>query len=274
MLKVIQFLNLVLPFLYIISFVVYLLDFFKEKINLGNSKRLFLLVTLFTHFSYLIFRIIEFDHPPITNKFELFTVLAFCICFAYFILELITDVRETGLFIIIFSVGFQLVSSLFIENLYDVQELLRNQLLGAHVLSALLGHAGLTLSAVYGILFLVLYKKLKTHNYGLVFNKLPNLEILEKLSFNSIVIGYSLFTIAILIGYLWLPSAFPDFNYFDPKIIMSLIIWIVYTIGIIAKVFLKWYGRKVIVFTIIGFAFALISMAASLVISNSFHSFT
>lgn len=274
MLKIIQFLNLILPFLYIISFSVYALDFFKEKINLGNSKRLFLLVTLFTHFSYLIFRIIEFDHPPITNKFELFTVLAFCICFAYFVLELVTDVRETGLFIIIFSVGFQLISSMFIENLYDVKEVLRNQLLGIHVISALIGHAGITLSAVYGTLFLILYRKLKTHNYGLIFNKLPNLEILEKLSFNSIVIGYCLFTVAILIGYLWLPSAFPDFNYFDPKIISASIIWTVYTIGIIAKVFLKWYGRKVIIITVIGFSFTLISMAASLIIANTFHSFT
>lgn len=274
MVKVIHFLNIILPILYAISFGVYLIDFFKEKFKFENSKRLFLLLTLFTHFSYILFRVTEFDHPPITNKFELFTILAFAICFAYFILELITDVRETGLFIIIFSLGFQLTSSLFIEDLYNVKEVLRNQLLGVHVISALLGHAGITLSAVYGVLFLILYKKLKTHNYGIIFNKLPNLEILEKLSYHSIVFGYSLFTIAILIGYIWLPSAFPDFNYFDPKIISSLIIWVVYTIGITSKVFLKWYGRKVIIFAVIGFVFVILSMAASLIMSNTFHSFT
>lgn len=274
MLKIIHFLNILLPILYAFSFGAYSLDFFNEKIKLGNSKRLFLLVTLFTHFSYLMFRIMEFDHPPITNKFELFTVLAFCICFAYFVLELITDVRDTGLFIIVFSFGFQLVSSLFIEDLFNVKEVLRNQLLGVHVISALIGHSGITLSAVYGVLFLILYKKLKNHSYGLIFNKLPNLEILEKLSFYSIVIGYCLFTVSILIGYFWLPSAFPDFNYFDPKIVSSLVIWVVYTAGIIAKLFLKWYGKKVIVISIIGFVFVLSSMAASLIIANTFHSFT
>jgi ABC-type transport system involved in cytochrome c biogenesis permease subunit len=94
-----------------------------------NSKRLFLFITLLLHSIYLILRVIAFDHPPITNVFEIFTVLAFSVCFAYFILELHTDIRGTGPFIIIISLIFQIISSLFIEDLVEVKEVLRSNLL-------------------------------------------------------------------------------------------------------------------------------------------------
>ncbi len=262
-----------MPILYLTTFLAYATDFFNNKINLANSKRIFLLITLFTHFGYLIMRVVEFDHAPITNKFELFTLLASTISFAYFVLELLTDVRGTGLFIIFFSLLFQISSSLFIENIFEVKDILRNPLLGIHVVSALIGHSGITLSAVYGVLFLLLYKRIKSHNYGVIFNKLPNLEILEKMSFYSVVIGYLLFTVSILIGTLWLPSAFPNFNPYDPKIISTVVIWVVYTAGIGAKLIFKWYGKKVIVFSLIGFAVVIISMVSTIIIASSFHQF-
>lgn len=273
MLEAIFILNIFMPILYFLTFLAYSIDFFKERKNLENSKRIFLLLTLFTHLVYLMLRVIEFQHAPITNKFELFTLLAFTIGFAYFILELLTDVRGTGLFIILFSLLFQVSSSFFIENIYEVKELLRNPLLGIHVTSAILGHSGVTLSAVYGVLFMLLYKNIKTRNYGLIFNKLPNLEILEKLSFYSIVIGYIMLTVAILIGTVWLPTAFPDFNHYDPKIISTLIIWIIYTGGISAKIFFKWYGKKVILFSLAGFVIVIISMLSTIIITTSFHQF-
>jgi hypothetical protein len=37
----------------------------------------------------------------------------------------------------------------------------------------------------------LLYKEIKENKYGLIFQRLPNLEILEKLSFYSAVIGFT-----------------------------------------------------------------------------------
>ena len=82
------------------------------------------------------------------------TQLSCSICFSYFLLELLTDIRWTGVFIIFFSVIFQIISSFFIEDLIEVPEVLRSNLLGLHVFSALLGYSGITVSAVYGVLFL------------------------------------------------------------------------------------------------------------------------
>ena len=273
MLQSIDILNLFLPILYVLVFAAYTYDFFTEKKLVSNSKRIILFITLILHTFYLISRTVEFDHPPITSKFEIFSIIAFSVGFSYFILELLTDIRGTGAFIILFSLGFQIVSSLFIEHNYTVPEVLRNRLLGLHVINALLGYSGITLSAVYGLLFILLYKNLKANKFGLIFNRLPSLEILEKLSFYSAVIGFLLLTVAIIIGIIWLPSAFPNFSYFDPKLIGTFFVWIVYGIGILRKLFGNLYGNKVIFFSLTGFAVAIISLIITSTLGKTFHSF-
>ncbi len=271
--QTIDFFNILLPFLYIITFVFYSYDFMKGGKNFSHSKRLFLFLTLLIHTAYLILRSIAFDHPPITNVFEIFTILAFAISFSYFILELVTDIRGTGPFIIILSVVFQIISTFFIKDLTEVKEVLRSHLLGSHVITALLGYAGMTISAVYGVLYLILYKEIKLNKFGLIFNRLPSLEVLEKMSFYSAVIGFSLLTIAIIIGMIWLPKAFPKFSYTDPKLAGSLLVWVLYGIGILSKIFAKWRGKKVVTFSILGFIIAILSTMLTNFLAQSFHSF-
>ncbi len=269
----IDVLNILLPFFYLTTFLIYFYDFQKGGRKFFHSKRLFLFLTLFLHFVYLLMRTIAFDHPPITNVFEIFTVLAFSISFSYFILELVTDIRGTGPFIIIISILFQIISSLFIEDLIEVREVLRSNLLGFHVFSALLGYSGITMAAVYGFLYLILYKDIKLNKFGLIFNRLPSLEVLEKLSFYSAVIGFAMLTIAILVGIIWLPNAFPGFSYTDPKLIGSFAVWILYGIGITYKLIGKWRGRKLIILSIIGFLLAILSTMLTNFLAQSFHSF-
>ena len=273
MISTLHFLNILLPVLYLVTFSVYLYDFFQDKKVLANSKRIFLFFTIITHTFYLLIRTIEFDHTPITNKFEIFTLLACTIAISYFLLELLTDVRGTGAFIIFFSLIFQVVSSLFIEHDYIVPEILRNRLLGTHVISAIFGYSGITISAVYGILFLLLYKNLKANKFGLIFNRLPSLEILEKLSFYSLVIGFVLLTIAIVIGIVWLPSAFPHFSYGDPKLVGTAFVWIIYGTGITSKFIANWYGKKIIIFSLCGFVLAMLSLVLTSTLGNTFHAF-
>ncbi len=271
--SLIDFLTGLLPVLYISSFSIYSYAFMKSGKQLANSKRLFLFLTLLIHALYLLMRTLEFHHMPITNVFEIFTVLAFSISFSYFILELLTDIRGTGPFIIIISVLFQVISSFFIQDLTEVKDVLKSNLLGSHVFSALLGYAGITISAVYGFLYLMLYKEIKLNKFGLIFNRLPNLEVLELLSFYSAVIGFSLLTITITIGLIWLPKAFPDFSYSDPKLIGTSMVWILYGTGILSKILGKWRGKKVVSLSIVGFILAILSTMVTNFLARSFHSF-
>ena len=273
MISGIHTINILLPIFYFVTLVAYFYDFLKAEKKLVNAKRIFLFITLFLHLIYIVLRTIAFDHPPITNVFEIFTILAITISFSYFLVELVSDIRGTGPFIIILPLIFQLISSLFIQDLTEVKEVLRSNLLGSHVISALLGYSGFTISAVYGFLYLVLYKDIKLNKFGLIFNRLPNLEVLEKLSLYSAIIGFIALTIAIIIGIIWLPIAFPRFTYLDPKLIGSTLVWLLYAIGITSKVLGNWRGKRLVILSITGFVVAIISTILSNFIAQSFHSF-
>jgi len=273
MLPSIHTFNLLLPFFYLATFAIYFYDFQQGGKKFENSKRVFLFITLLVHFLYVLLRTIEFNHPPITNVFEIFTVLAFAISFAYFILELVTDIRGTGPFIIIISIVFQIISTFFIQDLAEVKEVLRSNLLGTHVISALIGYSGITISAVYGVLYLILYNEIKLNKFGLIFNRLPSLEILERMSFIAAIIGFVFLSITITIGIIWLPKAFTQFSYLDPKLIGTFAVWILYGIGLINKFLGKWRGKKLIILSILGFTLAILSTILTNFLAKSFHSF-
>jgi ABC-type uncharacterized transport system permease subunit len=185
----------------------------------------------------------------------------------------VTDIRGTGLFIIIIAFLFQLLSSMFIKDTFEVKEVLKSNLLGSHVFSALLGYSGIAISAVYGFLYLLLYRELKSSTFGLIFQRLPNLEILEKLSFYSAVIGFVMLTVAISIGGIWLPRAFQHFSYADPKLIATALVWVLYGLGILFKLSGKWQGKKIMVLSIIGFLISVFSTIVTNFLAKSFHSF-
>lgn len=273
MLKLIHVINIALPFLYLLTFLIYYLDFVKEASHLDKFKKILLYFTIVIHCLYLILRFEEFGHPPITSKYEIFSVLAFAIAFSFFILKLFTNVHRTGVFIIGISLLFQLLSTLFISDVYEVKEILKNNLLGLHVVSAMIGYSGFTVSSVYGVLFVILYKEIKLNNFGIIFNRLPSLELLEKLSFYSVVIGFIMLSFAMTVGIIWLPSAFSDFTYLDPKLISTSIVWLIFGTGILGKLVGNWYGKKVIKFFLIGYVFTILSMFLANVIFPSFHSF-
>lgn len=273
MLKVTQIMSYWLLVLYIVTFIGYLYDFFADKKYLYNTKRIFLFVTLLFHAVYLVERTFFLGHLPIVTQYEIFSLLAFAIGFTYFLLELLSDIRGTGVFILIFALLFQMKSTLFIQDVYVVNSILNNYPLGTHVITAILGFSAISISSAYALMYLLLYKNIKTNKFNIIFKRLPNLEILEQMNFYAIIIGFILLTIAIIIGFAWLPSAFPDFSYWDPKIISTMIVWLIYSVGIILKLRGSITGKRFAKFSIYGFILSILFLLLTGTILSGFHNF-
>lgn len=273
MLQVIQIMSYWLLLLYLITFGGYTYNFFADKKLLYNAPRLFLFMTLLLHTIYLVERTLFLGHLPIVTQFEVFSLLAFAIAFIYFLLELLSDIKGTGLFILIFSLFFQIISTLFVKDVYLKDSILQNYPLGSHVITAIIGFSAISISSAYALMYLLLYKNIRANKFSTIFKRLPNLEILEQLNFYSIIIGFLFLTIAIIIGFTWLPSAFPSFNYLDPKIISTMVVWILYGVGILLKSRKNIIGKRFAKFSLYGFIFSILSLLLTGTILNSFHNF-
>ncbi len=268
-----EFLTYFLPICYFATVWLYAKGFFSGAKFAESMKTQLLAFSLLTHLFYLVVRTYYLEHPPITSMFELMSLLSFSIATAYLYLEKRTKVHGTGYFILNLSFLFQLLSSLFIRNEVNVNPILRSNWLGVHVTSALLGYAAIAISAVYGFLYLMLYHEIKASRFGVIYKKLPSLEVLEGLSSRATVFGFTLLTVAIAFGILWLGHAIPDFSYFDSKLIGTFLIWILYGGGILAKRLAGWKGRRMMILSVSAFALAFFSLTIINIFFSEFHAF-
>lgn len=265
--------NYLLPLLYWATVWSYAKAFFRNLPVAKKIKTPLLGATLVVHLLYLVVRTVFFEHPPITTLYEILSVIAFTTALTYRTIEYITKVKSTGYFVLILSFFFQLLSTILIQDQMNVNPILRSNLLGFHVTSALLGYSAFAISAVYGFLYIMLYHHIKSKQFGVVYDNLPNLEKLETMATVSVISGFVLLTVAIVVGIVWLPRAFEHYSYFDPKLIGTIVIWLMYGSGLLAKRTIGWQGRKIMVLSIVGFAVTLLSLTVVNVFLSGFHNF-
>lgn len=274
---VISILSYVLAISYVVSIVFYGIAFFSkdtEKTETYSKKsKLLIRGVIILHIIYFIIRSIDYKHAPITSIFELLTLLAFSLTITYIYIELKTKVYQTGFFILLIAGIFQIISTLFIQELKEINPVLRSWLLGVHVSTALIGYSAIMISGIYGFLYLMMYKSIKSNNPSNFYRKLPSLQLLEKLAAYAIKFGFVFLTITILIGAIWLPSAIDNFSYADPKLIVTFMIWVVYALGFTSIKIYRTQSKTTMTLAFLGFVFAFVSMLILNFLFTSFHRF-
>lgn len=266
-------LEITLPVLYFGTTWIYARAFFRGTKTAETARKPMLLTTLSVHLLYIFLRTIVYNHPPITTMWEILSLISFTVGAVYSYIEWRTNNRSTGYFILVLPTFFQTLSSLFIKEIVDIPPILRSNLLGFHVSSALLGYAAITISAVYGFLYLMLYHQIKSRQFGVIYKRLPNLEMLERMSFTATVTGFILLSIAITVGMIWLPRAIQTFSYADPKLLGSFLIWAIYAVGLSAKKIGGWRGKRIMVLSVLGFVIAICSVTLVNLFFSGFHKF-
>lgn len=273
MLLVLKIFKIVLPILYITTCWLYGRAFFKDDVKARKLKTKFLIFTLVLHFIYLLVRTAELRHPPVTSVFELLCVLGFSLALAYIVIEALTKIKNTGFFAILISSILVIIAGLFSRDIYGFEhDVLKNEFLALHVTSALVGYSAFALSAIYGLLYIMLYNKLRSKTFDIVYKNLPNLETIETMLHKSATIGFIALTFVIIIGFIWLPKAFQDFSYTDAKLVGTFLIWLVYGSALIMRKAIFLTGKKVAIMSIIGFLLTFIVMAFTTAMSG-FHRF-
>lgn len=267
-----QLLNTLLPMLYAVAALAYALDFFREDPFAGRAARPLLLTVVALHGIYLALRTVAFGHPPLASFFEVMTATAFAVSVVYLYVETRSRTHKTGMFLLSFSFAFQTVSSAFVPTGVAFPSILRSSLFGVHTAAAVLGYAAFAVSAVYGILFLALYHDLKASRFGIVYRRLPPLDLLARMSVRAAVFGVASLAVTIVLGVVWASREFPGFER-DPKFILSVVVWLVYAAAVLLHYGSAWRPRRTICAFLLGFSLMLLSAAAVRLWLHSFHGF-
>lgn len=122
---------------------------------------------------------------------------------------------------------------------------LKSNWLLIHVFTCFLGYASFTLGVGVAILYLLQERRTRP--------SLPPQSQLDRLLYQTTMIGFLLLTLGILTGAVWAERAWGRYWSWDPKETWSLITWLIYATLLHARLVKGWQGRRIAWLGVLGF---------------------
>jgi ABC-type uncharacterized transport system permease subunit len=271
--SLINILNISLPTLYALAWADYALLFFRDDAFAEKTASWLLYFTGTLHGISLLLLTIHQPHLPVATVFEAFSLLAFSVLVVYLLIESRIGVRTTGFFIVGFVFAFQLVSSAFITRPTEVNPLLADPSFVLHASTAVLGYSGMAISAIYGLLYLMLFYDIKKHRFGLIYKQLPSLEVMANFTYRAASLGFVFLSVAMVLGLALMVKVYGAEWKWDPKLTITLVAWLIYGASMAGRKFLGWSPRRIAFASLAGFAVILFSFVVVNFLFTSFHEF-
>jgi ABC-type transport system involved in cytochrome c biogenesis permease subunit len=205
----------------------------------------------------LIARAIDTGHGPFSSMYE------FALAFAWGILIMAFIFGRVYKLLLINTIGviISLALLIFAGNLSSraaplVPALQQSLLLTTHVMSAVISYGALTMG--FGAAIMYLIKGGKTQEA----------EVLDRLSYNAVKIGFPFLSLVIILGAIWADIAWGKYWSWDPKETASLVTWLLYASYLHARFSRDWRGRKAAILLIVGFAAVLLTFFGNYIFSG------
>jgi ABC-type uncharacterized transport system permease subunit len=136
---------------------------------------------------------------------------------------------------------------------------LHGPLLSAHIAIALLGVASFAVAAGVGVMYLLMEREVKGKEFGLLFDRLPPLRLLDDLNRRLVLVGFIALSVTVATGAFFARGPLLA----EPKVLVALVGWGLFAAVLNARHFAGWQGKRVAVLTMAGFGLLLISFLSS-----------
>lgn len=187
-------------------------------------------------------------------------------------LALLLRHRETGIgpFLIPFVVVFSAIGVLIPIPAAGPTVGTRGVLFALHVTLAILGYAAFTLSFVLSLLYLVQSRQIRRARTGVLFARLPALEVIGGMNRTAVSIGISALLVSVLLGAAWAERVWKGMG--DAKLGWALFTLFVY--GFLLWMDRRgWKGQRVALLSIVGFGLVIFSYTFVNLYFSRAHSF-
>ena len=208
---------------------------------------------LLAHSGAIVIEAVQIHRLPVTDVRSALSFYAFLMTLAFFFLYLRYRITSLGLFMLPFVFVLTLISAFRPVRPFDLSAF-RGGWLAVHIGSTILGYTGFFLTFVAAVMYLIQEKELKSRIPRAFYYRLPSLELCDELYYRSLLFGLPLLTVGILTGFIWASRTWKGPWELDPKIVASLLTWLIYLVLFSTRVSGGWRGRRAAYVAIFGFA--------------------
>lgn len=259
--------NLLPLTLYAAAGVVYAIHFAKREPAVGRTATTLLLLAALAHTFVIGMQTMEVRHIPVANPSRAVSSFVWLLALSYLYLELTTDERAMGVFILPIAVGLQAIAVIY-PGVENPDPVLDSPWFWVHVASLLFAYATFALAAMLGLTYMLQFKEIKKKHLGYFYTRLPSLHVLDAMNSRAVLVGWLFLTIGVAVGVVWTAQARPlapenlnlrAMSLEDPKIFIAIVTWGVYSFAMFARRTLGWTGRRAAWLSALGFVIVLLN---------------
>jgi cytochrome c-type biogenesis protein CcsB len=222
------------------------------------AARLGLVLTIFAvvvHLAALVARGLAADpnRVPWGNMYEFTISGTFVVGLIFVLATLRIDIEWLGPLVTTFVVAALMAAFLGLDDaVLPLPDALNSPWLVIHVVSAVISTGAFTIGALLSGLYLAKARSTSTTGY---LARVPDLKVLDRLSYRMHAFGFPVWTFAVLItGPIWAHQAWGAYWNWDPKEVWAFITWVVYAAYLHARATAGWRGRNAAMLALVGAA--------------------
>src|SRR5712692_1044916 len=189
---------------------------------------------------------------PVTDVRSALSFFAFLATLAFFLAYLRYRITSLGIFMLPLVFLLTLISALHPGRSFD-SPAFRGGWLLVHIASTFLGYTGFFLTFVAATMYLIQERELKSRHPRGFYYRLPSLEVCDQLYDRSLIFGFPFLSLGILTGFVWASRTWQGPWELDPKIVASIVTWLICLVLFSTRLSGNWRGRRAAYVAIFGF---------------------
>ena len=267
--------------LYAVAGVAYAVHFARRQPQVGRAATTLLLFAVLVHTFVIGMQTMEVRHVPFANPSRAISTFVWLLTLSYLYLELTTDERSMGVFILPIVIALQVIPVVY-PGVENIDPVLDSPWFWVHVSSLLFAYASFALAGVLGLTYMLQFKEIKKKHLGYFYTRLPSLQVLDVMNSRAIAVGWLFLTVGVIVGMVWTGqarAASPDdpnlqaMVLHDPKIFGALLTWGVYSFAMFARRTMGWSGKRAAWLSAVGFVIVLLNFVPISYFVTTSHTF-
>ena len=217
-----------------------------------------LVIGLVLHYLALLARSRLIHAVPYDDLYGSLSLFAWLLASTYLCLEAIHRRRVVGPFVLPIVLGVFLLAHLPEARPVKAPPA-QGPLFAFHVTLNILAYSAFAISFVLSVIFLVQYRRLRGHKLGAVGWRFPALDVLERMTRSSVLIGCVSLAAGMTAGLIWAHRLEGQYWDGDPKVIVTVLILLVYVGYSLLSQTAAWRGARASALCIFNFMFVIFS---------------
>jgi HemX protein len=243
---------------YLLSLGLYISLLYTGKEVAGRFATVLMFLGLAFHYLSLLARAKASHTVPYHDLQGSMSLFGWLLAVTYLCLEIYHRQRTVGAFVVPIILAFFFAAYL-LPNHAGQPSQPHGVVFALHVTLSILAYAGFALSCVLSMMFLGEERLLRIRKLGDVVWRLPSLELLERMSHTSVLVGLVTIGVGTVLGFVAVDRQAGQHWFFDPKYIVTLIVVLLYAVYFQLARTAVWRGARASLLCVFNFVLVVLS---------------